>query len=148
MTFQKNSYPNLDFCPLVWIFLRFKKAKNMSFLFCSLIIKHLFLKIFVGLLYSDALQCYLDIKAPERYQDVRFQSHCTNLEMCLPLISPLGWCPCISATYLRAAETLLNSQTALFQRTTASTTIKVRARERISPFHPALLLINLSILPH
>lgn len=62
----------------------------MSFLFCSLVIKHLFLKIFVGLLYSDALRCYLGIKAPEQYQDVRLQSHCTNLEMCQALISPLG----------------------------------------------------------
>lgn len=62
----------------------------MSFLFCSLLMKHLFLKIFVGLLYSNVSLCYRGIKAPEQYQDVRFQSHCTNLEMCLPLISPLG----------------------------------------------------------
>lgn len=60
----------------------------MSFLFCSLMMKHLFLMIFVGLLYSNVSLCYRGIKAPEQYQDVRFQSHCTNLEMSAAYLSP------------------------------------------------------------
>lgn len=94
MTFQKNLCPNLEYSLPTGLcfgsFLSFKRGKNKSFLFCCRMIKHLFLKIFVGLLYGNASPCYRGIKAPEQYQDVRFQSHCTNSEMCLPLISPLG----------------------------------------------------------